>query len=431
MNPIKLLIKFPTRNRPEKFFTVLEKYIKNAKNLKNTAFLISCDEDDSKMNDPAVIRKLEEYKKKAKLIYFFGNSKTKVQAINADMGKIDGWDILLLASDDMIPVVEGYDEIIRNDMVKNYPDMDGVLWYNDGARVDINTLSIMGKKYYQRFNYIYHPAYISLWCDNEFTDVSMSLERCTKSERVIIEHAHPVYQKTQYDELYVKNESYYHQDQITYNARKSKGFDLNDTIPSLSILTPSVPSRITSNLLKLIDKINNQIEKHNLKKKVEHVILIDNRIKTVGRKRDNLLQSALGKYVAFVDDDDDISHDYVIELVNAIDKNPDVDVITFKQNCFIENYPKAIAVFGLKNEQQSYSPGQTFTRKPYHICAWKRSLVKDYHFSYKNYGEDYDWIKQLWDVAKTEFFIDKILHAYVHSSNNSVANDAHFKNTQL
>jgi len=27
MNPIKLLIKFPTRNRPEKFFTVLEKYI--------------------------------------------------------------------------------------------------------------------------------------------------------------------------------------------------------------------------------------------------------------------------------------------------------------------------------------------------------------------------------------------------------------------
>ena len=34
MNPIKLLIKFPTRNRPEKFFTVLEKYIKYAKNIK-------------------------------------------------------------------------------------------------------------------------------------------------------------------------------------------------------------------------------------------------------------------------------------------------------------------------------------------------------------------------------------------------------------
>jgi glycosyltransferase involved in cell wall biosynthesis len=231
--------------------------------------------------------------------------------------------------------------------------------------------------------------------------------------------------------LYVRNESFFNQDQKTYEARKLKGFDLNDTIPLLSILTPSVPSRIADSLLKLIDKINNQINKNNLKKKVEHVVLIDNRIKTVGRKRDNLVQSALGKYVAFVDDDDDISENYVEELIDAIEKNPDVDVITFKQNCFIENHPKSTAVFGLKNEHQPYVPGKTFTRKPYHVCAWKRSLVKDYHFSYKNYGEDYDWIKQLWDVAKSEFFINKILHAYIHSGNSSVANDAHYKNNQL
>lgn len=431
MKSLKILIKFPTRNRPDKFFKVLDQYIEYAKDKKNIAFLISCDIDDHSMNNQSIIQKLEEYKKNVKLLYYFGNNKTKVQAINADISKTSGWDIILLASDDMIPIENGYDEVIRNDMQRNFPDLDGVLWYNDGARVDINTLSIIGKKYYDRFNYMYHPDYTSLWCDNEFTDVSVALQRYKKSERVIIEHAHPVYQKTVYDELYIKNESFYSQDQKVYEKRKKDGFGLNDKIPFLSILTPSVQNRITDKLLKLIDKINSQIDKHNFKKKVEHLILIDNKIQTIGRKRDNLVQSAVGKYVAFVDDDDDISDDYILELINAIEKNDGVDVITFKQNCFIDKYPKSIAVFGLNNEQQSYSPGATFTRKPYHICAWKRSLVRDYHFSYINYGEDFDWIKQLWNVAKTEFFIDKILHAYVYNNNISEANVATRKNNQL
>jgi hypothetical protein len=431
MNDLKVLIKFPTRNRPEKFFSVLEKYYTKAKQKNKIAFLISCDEDDKSMNNSQVIQKLNEFAKKCKLIYYFGNSKTKIQAINADVANVNGWDILLLASDDMIPIEDGYDEVIRQDMQRNFPDLDGVLWYNDGARVDINTLSIMGKKYYDRFNYIYHPDYTSLWCDNEFTDVSKLLEKYYKSERVIIEHAHPVYQKTNYDELYVRNESFYHEDQKIYEKRKLNNFDLKNTIPLFSILTPSVQNRISTNLLKLIDKINNQIEKNNLDKKVEHLIHIDNKIRTVGRKRDNLVQTALGQYVAFVDDDDDISDDYVIEIVNAIEKNPDVDVITFKQNCFINNFEKATAVFGLKNEQQSYSPGKTFTRKPYHICAWKRSLVKDYRFPSINYGEDYSWISQLWEIAKTEYFIDKILHAYIHSSSSSEANTATRINNQI
>jgi hypothetical protein len=431
MTPLKLLIKFPTRGRPDKFFSVLQKYYDKAKYKDKIAFVISCDEDDSSMNNDNVKQKLDEFSKKCRLVYFFGNSKTKIEAINADVDKVKSWDILLLASDDMIPVYDGYDEVITNDMDRNYPDLDGVLWYNDGARIDINTLSIMGKKYYDRFKYIYHPEYTSLWCDNEFTEVSQLLEKCYKSEKVIIEHAHPVYQKTNYDELYIRNESFYHIDQQVFEKRKLKTFDLDEKIPLLSILTPSVQNRISSNLLKLIDKINNQIEKHGFQKKVEHLIHIDNRIRTVGRKRDNLVQDALGKYISFVDDDDDISDDYVFELVNAIENNPDVDVITFKQNCFINNFEKATAIFGLKNEQQSYSPGKIFTRKPYHVCAWKRILVKNYHFPSINYGEDYAWISRLWEVAKTEHHIDKTLHAYVHNSEQSVANDAHYKNNQL
>jgi hypothetical protein len=432
---MKLLIKFPTRNRPDKFFQVLSLYAQKAKDLNNIAFLISCDEDDSTMNNPEVISKLEKAKKKIKLAYYFGNSKTKIEAINADMDKVKGWDILLLASDDMIPVADGYDQDIRDIMAGNHRNLDGVLWYNDGGQENINTLCIMGKRYYDRFNYIYHPDYTSLWCDNEFTEVSNFLGKVKKIDKTIIEHAHPVYQKTNYDSLYAKNESYFEQDKKVFEKRKLINFGLNDILPYLSILTPSVPSRINTSLAKLIKKIEKQIFDNNLEKKVEHLILIDNKIRTVGRKRDNLIQSAVGQFVAFVDDDDDISDDYIKELTDAIKNNPQVDVITFKQNCFIEDNPKGVAVFGLNNENEQYAPNIEFKRKPYHICAWNRRIAQKYRVPSNNICEDVGWCSQLWEEAKTEFFIDKALHAYIHATSHTeclqTGENSVYNNTQI
>ena len=227
---LKLLIKFPTRGRPEKFFSVLDKYIEMSENISKTAFLISMDSDDSSMNNSSIIDILEGYKSRIKLAYFFGDSKTKIQACNADVDKITGWDIIMLASDDMIPMVRGYDQIIRNDMYENFKNTDGVLWYNDGGQNNINTLSILGRKYYNRFGFIYNPEYISLWCDNEFTDISIKLGKVYRSQEVIIEHQHPAYQKTDFDQLYVRNESYFNIDKETYIKRSERKFDLKDVL---------------------------------------------------------------------------------------------------------------------------------------------------------------------------------------------------------
>jgi FkbM family methyltransferase len=227
---LKLLIKFPTRGRPEKFFSVLDKYIEMSENISKTAFLISMDSDDSSMNNPSIIDILEGYRSKIKLAYFFGDSKTKIQACNADIDKTTGWDIIMLASDDMIPVVRGYDQIIRNDMYENFKNTDGVLWYNDGGQNSINTLSILGRKYYNRFGFIYNPEYISLWCDNEFTDISIKLGKMYRSKDMIIEHQHPAYEKTNFDQLYVRNESYFNIDKETYIKRSERNFDLKDVL---------------------------------------------------------------------------------------------------------------------------------------------------------------------------------------------------------
>jgi hypothetical protein len=184
---MKLLIKFPTRGRPEKFFEVLDMYYSFLSDIDKTIFQITIDEDDTLMNNNNVIDKLKNYKN---LFYNIGISKTKIHAVNRDI-IVGDWDILLLASDDMIPIKNGYDDIIRKYMIDKYPDTDGVLWFNDGNRKDLNTLSILGLKYYQRFNYIYNPDYKSLWADNEFMTVADILNKQTFYDEVIIHHQHP------------------------------------------------------------------------------------------------------------------------------------------------------------------------------------------------------------------------------------------------
>ena len=160
---MKILIKFPTRGRRDKFFNVLDIYYQLASNNDNIEFQITIDTDDETMNNNIVLSKLGTYKN---LKYSLGVSKNKIDAVNRNL-TIGDWDIILLASDDMIPKVKGYDDIIRNKMTELYPDTDGVLWFNDGNQGDkLNTLCILGKKYYERFNYIYTFSLFSrMYCN--------------------------------------------------------------------------------------------------------------------------------------------------------------------------------------------------------------------------------------------------------------------------
>ena len=223
---MKLLIKFPTRNRKQKFLTVFQKYYDLLNDIENTHFLISIDEDDKTMNNDEVLDKLETYNN---VDIFIGYSKTKIEAVNADIIDFDDdWDIVLLASDDMIPQIQGYDDIIRENMKEYYPDTDGVLWFFDGNRKDLNTLCILGKKYYDRFGYIYHKSYKSFYCDDEFTRVASRLKKQTFIDKIIIKHEHPDIPdyRNRMDELYMNNHKYYQEDFKIFQMRLKNRFGL-------------------------------------------------------------------------------------------------------------------------------------------------------------------------------------------------------------
>jgi hypothetical protein len=217
-----LLVKFPTRGRPDKFFGVLERY-RDLSRSNNIKFVVTCDLDDESMNNDQV---KERFKQFDNVEVCYGNSKTKIQAINADMQGRD-FDICLLASDDMIPEREGYDLEIIKQMQLNYPDFDGVIWFSDGyQKRNLNTLTIVGKRYYDRFGYLYHPDYVSFYSDNEFMQVAFMLGKQTYVDDVIIRHQHPDNTKESIDMTYAVNNQHVMRDHMVFEHRSRSMFGL-------------------------------------------------------------------------------------------------------------------------------------------------------------------------------------------------------------
>lgn len=215
---MSLLIKFPSRGRPDQLFSIVSKYVEYAVDMANICILISLDSDDSTAT-PEFVEKLKGIHPNIKVV--LGISSGKIDAINRDISGI--FQILLLASDDMVPLRKGYDTLIRQKMMKHYPDTDGVLFFNDGFHKDkLNTIVICGAKYYKRFGYIYYPGYKSLWCDNEFMDVANLLKKQTYFPEVIIKHEHPgTNSAVIFDETYTRNQVFYFEDEALYFSRRS------------------------------------------------------------------------------------------------------------------------------------------------------------------------------------------------------------------
>jgi len=96
----------------------------------------------------------------------------------------------------------------------------------------------------------------------------------------------------------------------------------------LSILIASIPSRFEM-MQKLYNKL--LIEVGDLP--IEILCFIDNKKRSIGKKRESLVQLAKGEYISFIDDDEDYFEGYAQKILEAIESKS--DVITFKQKCTI------------------------------------------------------------------------------------------------
>lgn len=223
----KIVYKYTSRSRPNNFFRGLKSIRDNSID-DNYEVICSFDLDDETMNDDTVKLIMLNF---GNLKWFFGESKSKIDAINRDLDKLpDDWDILVNMSDDMVFTKRGFDNIIREAFENNFPDGDGFIHFHDGCQNRLATMSIIDRKHFERTGcVIYHPDYISVFCDNEVQEVAKILGRYKYmgDDVRIFEHRHPLHMKgVPMDKQYIFTEGFYQIDQQTYYRRKQINFGL-------------------------------------------------------------------------------------------------------------------------------------------------------------------------------------------------------------
>lgn len=226
-NPPKIIFKYPSRSRPERFFNCLDSLVANINDPYN--YLISCtlDEDDMTMNKQEVVDRIMEYKN---IEIRWGLSDSKIHAVNRHIPEEYDFDIIIVHSDDMVFTQYGFDTMIRVDMITHFPEMDGLLHYPDqDAGSALATMYIAGRKWWEyRHKKIYHPSYKSLFCDNEEMEVAIRMGKYKYCGYPINFHLNPAYEnnKMPRDEMFNRQQDDWNEDEKNFFERKGQNFFL-------------------------------------------------------------------------------------------------------------------------------------------------------------------------------------------------------------
>jgi len=186
----------------------------------------------------------------------------------------------------------------------------------------------------------------------------------------------------------------------------------------LSILILSVPSRFAK-MEALYNKLLAQVGTQD----VEIMVSVDNKKRSIGDKRNDMVVAARGEYLAFIDDDDDVTDDYVAEILKATESH--ADVIVFNESATLDGGNQFTVCPGIEhmNEPARRVGGQwiDIKRRPWHWCAWKSSIAKSERVPDKNYGEDSLWVERLFPKLGSQHRIDKVLRYYRYNKATSEA----------
>lgn len=175
----------------------------------------------------------------------------------------------------------------------------------------------------------------------------------------------------------------------------------------LSILICSVLNRVGM-LRSLLSALKEQLTKD-----VEILVERDGGEITIGAKRNILLRKAIGDYVAFVDDDDKVSGDYVAKILKAVSASPDCCSMEGEIHFNSRNVTKKF-VHSIRYKKW-FQAGDIYYRCPNHLNPVKRTIALGVGFPNMARGEDKNYSLRLRPLLKTEQKIDGIIYFYAAS----------------
>lgn len=179
----------------------------------------------------------------------------------------------------------------------------------------------------------------------------------------------------------------------------------------LSILILSIDNeKRNKSLLNLINELNKQILENNLSNEVEIIINKDLGEKTIGFKRNEIKNKAIGKYIVFIDDDDMISNEYLSEIFKVIDL--DYDIITFFVEHYINGKKQEILIHPNPNIDSMVIGNINFWINMLHLCPHKRNISEQVNFPNINNWEDLAYSREIKEFCNKQYRIDKAIYFY-------------------
>jgi len=173
----------------------------------------------------------------------------------------------------------------------------------------------------------------------------------------------------------------------------------------LSIIICSVIERRNNFLNRILNILEPQIKN----KPVELIVLTDNAKRKIGKKRNDGIQIAQGKYLCFIDDDDTVDRNYVDLILEKINLGTNPDVIVFDSILIRNGKEDRPTKFGI--EYYYDNKPDAYYRLPNHLMVHRKDNVKEYYLD-REFGEDDEWANRQKQHIKTQERIDKILYTY-------------------
>ena len=158
-----------------------------------------------------------------------------------------------------------------------------------------------------------------------------------------------------------------------------------------------------TNLLGLLYK-----QSIDLLERSEILVLSDMRTRTIGAKRNELLAMAKGEYIVFIDDDDDITPEYLVEIFKGIDKGVDAIGITGIYAPVAAAHKK----FKCSKDYIWEEKPDAYYRSIQHICPIKTSIARSIEYADINFGEDRVYAETIHGKIDTEYVSEMPIYLY-------------------
>jgi len=187
---------------------------------------------------------------------------------------------------------------------------------------------------------------------------------------------------------------------------------------TLSILICSVDIEERQiKLNKLISELNRQISKNYAEEIIEVIVDTDNMNKSVGQKRNDLIQKSQGEFICFIDDDDFISENYLSSILYNLNSGIDILLIGIEHIVNGVNQTKILPSLYIDNLNTGEAVLKT---NHFHLCPHKKSIAERVLFDCINFAEDMIYSQKMVKHINNSYVLSTPLYIYFDNLEKSL-----------